>query len=70
MKKTQIQQLKAQDPKKLTQKLTQLKNEYQKAKIQITASEEKNIKKAKNIRRDIAQISSIITQKTKKKNKK
>lgn len=63
MKKKQLQEIIKNDIKDLESQVVKLKNELQEVNVAIISGKEKNIKKPRGLRRDIAQIMSIIQQK-------
>ncbi len=65
MKKTELKELRTLNLKELETRLASLKKKWLETQVKISVGEEKNIKAARNLRRDIAQILGIITQKKK-----
>ena len=63
MKKRELQGLRAKETVELKKLLPEKKVEWVKAKTGLKASKEKNLKKAKNLSKEIAQISTIIREK-------
>lgn len=63
MKKKDLSELRNKDVGELKKKSEKLRLEIVKAKADLTASKEKNLKKVKNLRRDLAQILTLIREK-------
>lgn len=63
MKKRELQGLRAKEAAELKKLLSEKKVEWVKARADLKASKEKNLKKAKNLSKEIAQISTIIREK-------
>jgi ribosomal protein L29 len=63
MKKNDINELRKKELKELEKVLSDKKLEYIKAKTNIKATKEKNLKKSKNIKREVAMISTLIKEK-------
>ncbi len=63
MKKQEFAKLKTKTVKELTQDLAKLRMDQVKATIGLMTKKEKNVKRGKMIRREIAQILGIIHQK-------
>jgi len=63
MKKQQSKDLRTKDLKALTKLAQEKKLEYYKALSEIKAGKEKNLKKAKFIKKELAQIKTIETEK-------
>ncbi|OGM33383.1 50S ribosomal protein L29 [Candidatus Woesebacteria bacterium RIFCSPHIGHO2_01_FULL_44_21] len=61
MKKRELQELRGK-PEELTKKLLGLRAENLKSEAAIVSGKEKNLRVRKNIRRDIAQILSILSE--------
>jgi len=68
MKKRELKEYREKSKSQLTKDVEKLRKEYFEAKMKISSGEEKNLKKANHLKRDIAQILSIIGEpkKTKK----
>ncbi|KKU12307.1 MAG: hypothetical protein UX19_C0002G0014 [Candidatus Woesebacteria bacterium GW2011_GWA1_45_8] len=62
MKKKDITALRSKKTDELLKLLAEKKKEAQKSQVEIKAGTEKNLKKASNIRRDIAVISTLMTE--------
>ena len=63
MKKKEYQDLKIKAYQDLNKLLKDKRLEFRKTKVDLKVSREKNLKKVKNLRRDIAQILTIIREK-------
>src|SRR3989344_4372281 len=63
MKKKDLQDLRAKGTEELNKKAAEMGLELIKVKAKLLGSKEKNLKKVKFIRRDLAQISTIIREK-------
>ena len=63
MKKKDFTELKGKESKELIKTLKEKKAELAKVEIAIKAGKEKNLKKANNLRRDIARLLTIINEK-------
>jgi len=63
MKKKELKQLKEKDKKDLEKMVGQKKIDLIKAKADIIAGREKNLKKVKNLKDEIAQVMTLITEK-------
>ena len=63
MKKKDLQDLRAKGTDELNKKAAEMGLELIKVKAKLLGSKEKNLKKVKFIRRDLAQISTIIREK-------
>jgi len=63
MKKKDLLDLRSKKTGELEKLLSKKRNELINTYVKIKAGQEKNLKKAKNIRRDIAQILTIIREK-------
>ena len=63
MKKKDILDVRGKAEKEIANSLKEKKLELAKTKVKIASGEEKNIKKAKNLRREIAQLLTILKEK-------
>jgi ribosomal protein L29 len=63
MKKKELVELKTRDVTELNKLLKEKRVEFAKSRLDLKASREKNLKKARNLRRGIAQILTIIREK-------
>ncbi|HKC04793.1 MAG TPA: 50S ribosomal protein L29 [Patescibacteria group bacterium] len=63
MKKKEFTDLRKKEPKELEKMSVAKKLEAKKAKLNLISSKEKNLKIYRNIRRDIAQIETVIKEK-------
>ena len=63
MKKNELQGLRTKGQEEAKKLLSDKKVELAKVKANLKSSSEKNLKKAKNLSRDIAQISTIVREK-------
>lgn len=63
MKRKDLVELKTKEVKDLTKMLGEKKIELEKIRVNIRAGKEKNLKKASNLRRDISQILTLISEK-------
>jgi len=63
MKKNDLQTVKAKEVDELKKMLLEKKKELKKVVVHMYAGSEKNLKKSKNLRREIAQILTIIKEK-------
>ena len=60
MKKRELKEVREKTNAQLTKDVEKLQKEYLEVRTKLVVGEEKNLKKAKHIRRDIAQILGII----------
>ena len=63
MKKRELEAIRKQDTQVLKRTLDELRDKLMKAQIDMSIGQEKNLAKARNIRRDIAQVETIIRDK-------
>lgn len=63
MKKKEFKELKNREIKELEKKVDEKRSEFLKIKISIKSSGEKNLKKARILRKEIAQILTLIKEK-------
>ena len=63
MKKKQIVDIRTKDTKKLMKMVSDLEIEILNTRARIKVGKEKNLKKTKNLKRELAQIKTIIKQK-------
>jgi ribosomal protein L29 len=70
MKKAELKELRQMDIPKLEKKLSDLTKKKVEAEIKISAGQEKNVRSAKSLRRDISQTMTILNEKRKESHKK
>jgi ribosomal protein L29 len=63
MKKKELNELRQKDVKQLEKMLDENKLELLKTKANIAVAKEKNLKKAKNLRKEISQIETVLKEK-------
>ncbi len=63
MKKKDFQELKNREISKLVEIVAEKRKELARISVKITAGEEKNLKKAKDLRRELARILTLIREK-------
>jgi ribosomal protein L29 len=63
MKKKEVTDLKTKDVKELDKKVVSLRLEIAKSKAETKSSTEKNLRKVKNLRKDLSQVLTIIREK-------
>jgi ribosomal protein L29 len=63
MKKREVEEMHKKDVSTLTSILSEKRLEFTKASSEIKLGKEKNFKKAKNLRKEIAQLSTLIREK-------
>lgn len=66
MKKRELETARKQDAKALMVTLSELKEKLLKAQVDISIGQERNLAKARNIKRDIAQVKTLIAEQQKK----
>lgn len=66
MKKRELEAMRKQDTQALEIRLNELRDNLMKAQIDMSIGQEKNLAKARNIRRDIAQVKTLIAEGQKK----
>ncbi|OGM02792.1 50S ribosomal protein L29 [Candidatus Woesebacteria bacterium GWA1_41_8] len=64
MKRKEVDTLRAKEVKELEKTAVEKKRELLKAKVDMSVAKEKNLKKVKNLKHEIAQILTIIKEKT------
>lgn len=63
MKKEELKKLRAKDMKELEKVLNESQKQLGESSLKIVGAKEKNLKKVRNLRRDIAQILTIVREK-------
>jgi len=66
MKKREIKELRVQSVEVLEKKLAELRKKQLEAAVNISAGRERNVRTAKNLRREIAQVMTVINEKKQK----
>jgi len=66
MKKRELEAMRKQEAQVLEVRLNELRDNLMKVQIDMSIGQEKNLAKARNIRRDIAQIKTLIAEGQKK----
>lgn len=63
MKRKELNELRGKDTKALNKLIAAKKAEITKVKVDINVSKEKNLKKLKNLRHDVAQVMTLVKEK-------